>query len=826
MMSFFDSIRKALPVHEPVLVFGLALWVILLAPLVVRRLRLPDIIGMILAGVALGDHGLNILARDETMVLLSTVGLLYIMFLAGLEIDLNQFMRRRSPSLPFGVLTFLVPQIGGTLVGIWLFDFSWPAALLLASLFASHTLVAYPTATRLGIAKNPAVTATVGGTIITDTLALLVLVVVVALSEGNLSWIFWAKFSLSMLVYGFFIAWGVPRLARWYFHQQGDHGSRDFVFILAIAFLSAYLAELAGAETIIGAFFAGLALNRFVPEQSPLMNRIQFVGHTLLIPFFLIGIGMLADLRMIFSTWHVWWVGGSMIVTVLATKWLAAWISQRMLGFSKDEGGVMFALSVPHAAVTLAAVFVGHRIELFNDEILNGTILMILVTCILGPWLVDRYGRRVALHEELAPLKAGETPLRILLPLANPSSAPALMDLAFSIRRSNSTEPVYPITVVTQQGDVTQQVANSERMLSHAVIYASGAGIPVQPVTRVDPNIATGLNRAISELRISTVVIGWTGDPSKRRFALGTVLDQLLHENPQSVIVCRLLLPLNTTRRIILLLPPFVEREKGFGEALRTVHLMASHQDAKLLVVAAGREIKHLEPRMKRIRPAVPTEFQGLSSRALFGGEIGVEKIEKDDLVILMNTREGRLAWSPELSQLPLRLVRRYPSNNVILFYPPEQESEQAIYSGAILLLEPERTVLGIPAMSFEEALDYIIAPHFREKPVAKTIRDLLETNAREYSTEIAKGTILIHSHVPSLSRPWLFFATSKEGLTVPNIDHPVHVMLLLLSPPAWPAEDHLRTLANLARMMHDPDLADRLADVTTFDELREQLDT
>ena len=167
-----------------ILDFALVMVLLLVAPLLSVKLRLPDIAGLILAGVVVGEFGPGIFRLDQTFQLLGKVGLLYLMFLAGLEINLDDFQRYRKPGLVFGTLTFLIPQVLGTLGAVWLLGFGWPKAILLASMFASHTLIPFPIVQRLGLGRNRAVTTTIGGTILTDTAALLVLAVVVRSQNG------------------------------------------------------------------------------------------------------------------------------------------------------------------------------------------------------------------------------------------------------------------------------------------------------------------------------------------------------------------------------------------------------------------------------------------------------------------------------------------------------------------------------------------------------------------------------------------------------------------------------------------------------------------
>lgn len=808
----------ALPVREPVLIFALVMWVLLVAPVLARRMRLPEIIGLILAGILLGEHGLNILERNETIILLGTVGLLYIMFLAGLEIDLDQFVRQRRNSLVFGLLTFAIPMLLGVVVARQLLSFSWPAAFLLASMFASHTLLAYPVVARLGITRNPAVTAAIGGTIITDTLALLVLAIVAAAVAGVLSTGFWILTGTKLILFVLAVIVGIPPLARWYFHRFSDHGTRDFAFVLAIGFLAAYLALLAGLEAIIGAFLGGLALNRSIPQQSPLMNRVQFTGNAIFVPFFLISVGMLVNVRMILSDGRVALVGSAMVLTVIAGKWLAAMLARRWLGFSQAEGRVMFGLSLSQAAATLAAVFVGFRIGVFGDEVLNGAILMILATCLIAPLMVDRFGRELALAEERAPLKPGERPLRILIPLANPDSAPALMDLAFMIRRPQSPEPILPLTVADQGADVAKQVANSERMLGHAVFYASSAGVPVQPVTRIDTNVANGISRAVAELRASTIVIGWTGSAPKRGRGLGSVLDQLLQDNAQAMLVCRLLHPVSTTQRIVVMMPPLIDREPGFGETIRTLKQLARQLSASIHFHAAARDLRQLEASVNRIRPLCPTQFSRMPTDVAMEESLGAEP-DEHDLVVLLSTREGRLAWTPALQRLPLQLSQRFAQSNLVLFFSSEYDPIAEVAGGPISLLAPSRCGLKLVATDFQEAAIQLLTPYLHDIHQIQAAARALNDMAVDAPLELSAGLVLVHAHVDGVDRPLVFFSTLATPIQIGNLTE-VEVIVLLLSPKSLQPEQHLRTLASLAKLLQGETTVERLRHLSCYEDL------
>ena len=389
-----------LPLTDPVLKFLLILVIILAAPLLLNKLRIPHLLGLIIAGAIIGPNGFNLVLRDSSIILSGTAGLLYIMFLAGLEIDLGDFKKNKWKSLTFGMYTFLVPMALGTLVGLYVLNFSMLTSILLASMFASHTLIAYPIISKLGITKDKAVGITVGGTMITDTLALLVLTVIVEMAVGDVDDWFWYRLGAAIILFFAFVMIVFPIVGRWFFKRCEDNVSQ-YIFVLVMVFLGAYLAELAGLESIIGAFLAGMALNRLIPSTSPLMNRVEFVGNAIFIPFFLIGVGMLIDYRAFFTNWDTIKVGAVMIVVATVAKFGAAWLTQKTFRMSVDQRRVIFGLSNAQAAATLAAVMVGYNvilgetpagepIRLLNESVLNGTILMILVTCTMASFSAQK----------------------------------------------------------------------------------------------------------------------------------------------------------------------------------------------------------------------------------------------------------------------------------------------------------------------------------------------------------------------------------------------------------------------------------------------------
>ncbi len=794
-----------LPFQDPVLIVATAFLVFLAVPLLFERLRIPGIIGLIVVGAAIGPNGLGILARDRTIVLLGTVGLLYLMLMVGLELDLADFARHRKRSIVFGLLSFLVPGVLGTLVALGL-GYRLPSALLVGSAFSSHTLLAYPIASRLGIVRNPAVTAALGGTILTEVLALLLLAVVVRSRGGSLGPAFWAELAVPFAIYVVAVLWAVPRIGRWFFRNARHEGAAEFVFVMVALFTVSYLAHYGGVEPIVGALLAGLALNRLIPAQGPLMSRIHFVGNALFIPFFLLSVGMLVDVTALDSR-AAWTFALALTFGVVLTKWAASKATERAFRWSAAEGWVVFGLSVPHAAGTLAIVLVGFDVGLLDQTEVNGVVLMILVTCLAGPWAVERWGRKVALAEERRPAAAGKAPRRILIPLANPATAGALLDLAFLLRGRDADEPLRPLMVVRgEPGRTDEEVAEAERILGHAVVQAAAADVPAIPITRVDSNIAAGIARAAAETRSTVIAIGWDGRRTGARFVFGTVLDQLLEDTRQLVVVARLTHPIAVTRRVVLVLPPAIERHPGFLEAARLANVAAAGMGASLAGLVLG-DRERVAALWGEVRPALPVAWENVEGWDALGGRLE-GMLRAGDLVLVLSARRGTLAWSPRLERLPDRLGTIAPEGFVVLF-PPEAEAPSPA-AGLSEALAPDRVVT-LGDVSFVAAVGRMLAGVLDEE-TARGLANVVVRNEEQFSSEIVPGVVLPHVRLAGLALPLLVLGVSREGVRFPRAAEPARLIFLLVSP-AEHAEEHLRYLAEIARLLSTPGKAEEILD-------------
>ena len=656
------------PFLNPVLIFAFLMGIILIIPLVFVRLRIPTIIGLILAGAAVGPNAGGLLNRDATIVLLGTIGLLYIVFSAGLGIDLNEFNKNRNRSLIFGAISFGFPQLIGAVAAHYFLGFSWTSSILLGSMFGSHTLLAYPIASRMGLTKHEAVIITVGGTIVTDVSALMVLAIISGTANGGIGLMFWVQLFVFLAIFVGIMLWLVPKIGRWFFRNASAGDIGEYLFVLTVVFTGAFLAEVAGLASIIGAFLAGLALNRLIPNQSSLMNRIEFVGQAIFIPFFLISVGMLVDVRVLFQGAEVVTVAISMVVLVTFGKWGASYMASKLFGFSSLAQQMMFGLSVPQAAATLAAVLVGFELGLLNEAVLNGTVIMILVSCFVGSWVTESAGRRLAMQEQLAVPTDAQANQRILVSVANPATVEKLADLALMLHNPQIEEPIRIISVVPEVGDVQASLQREEKRMLPAVQRITAANVPAYPITRIDMNPAQGILRTLTELRITHLIVGWNGRVPQDARIFGNILDYLLKQSRQLLLICKLDYPLNTMQRVVLVTPPNASHEPELGALLDTIKILCQQIGVKVYMMNHTNDSNALQHYMARTKPSVQTEFGMYNQWEDIPQQMGILSV--DDLLMVVSARHDTVSWHSQLDIMPSQVAQQMKDNNFIIAYP------------------------------------------------------------------------------------------------------------------------------------------------------------
>lgn len=800
-----EYLSLSLPFSDPVMIFALVMLIILLAPLIFRKLKIPGLVGIILSGTLVGPSVLGLLERDSTIELLGTVGLLYLMFMAGLSIDLNRFEKLRNRSIGFGIISYLFPAVGAYYLGILFFEYSVATSLLMGAIVGSHTLLAYPIADRLGITKNTAVTMSIGGTLVTDALSLGILAIIAGTAGDAAGPGYWVSFATSVSVFVISAVLILPRLGRWFFRNVKYHNNTDYVFMVAVLFTTAFLAELSGLASIIGAFLAGLLLNRLVPESGTLMSRIQFVGNALFIPFFLISVGMLVDVEVL-GSYDVWEKAIGLMILVFAGKAIASFIIKLVFNYTVEEGLVIYGLTTPQSAATLAVTLLGYDLGFFDQTAVNAVVILILFSCLLGPWLVEKYGRVVAAQEEEKPYNPADAPQRILVPLGNPETSDILMDIAFMVRDQKSAQPIFPLTVARDGVNVEANVAQSEKMLSHAVMHAASAEVPVNPITRVDLNISKGISRAVEERRITNIIIGWNGEVSTKRRVFGSVLDQLLEDVDEMVMVCKIEKPVNIFERLVVAVPPLSSLEIGFRGTVHSLKLMAEQMSVDLVIISTGERERYVRKEIENVKPYVNLEFLTIDRWSSLPLWIDKNNLE-NDLFTLISSREGYISWRPGLDRLPRVISQKYPYLSLITAYSSEIEagSDQGLgYAQNIEILNKSRVKTDLSANSIEDALNEIISGDevFGNVASERITRRLLE-NSADYSPEMMPGVLFYESHTSKVEESALFIGISKKGINSKHTANQAYVIAIFLSPKEMKPQDHLRSLTKITRLIH-----------------------
>ena len=666
-----------LPLEHPVLKFFVILVIILFAPILLNKVKIPHILGLIIAGVIIGPYGINLLQRDSSIILSGTAGLLYIMFLAGMEIDMGDLKKNSLKSIFFGIMTFVIPMALGIFTSMYLLHFSIPASIIVGSMYASHTLISYPIVTKLDVIKNRAVVVAVGGTIITVTLSLLVFAVVVGMAQDELSSFFWTKLAVSVIISSGIILFLFPIIGRWFFKRISDSVSQ-YIFVLVLVFLGAVLAEFAGIEGIIGAFMAGLALNRLVPSTSPLMNRISFVGNAIFIPFFLISVGMLVDYRAFFTNWNTLYVAVIMTVAATLSKYLAAWITQKAFGYTKDEKNIIFGLSNAQAAATLAVVLVGYNvitgytstgepIRLLSDSILNGTIVMILITCTIATIVTQRAAVNISLKDnELTDLEETDRKERILIPLRYPDTIEELINLSALIKSKHNKDGVFGLNVINDASKEESSLKFANRLLDQAAVSASSVDVAMHRLLRYDVNIVNGITSIIKEHRITDLILSVTEKKGMSESFLGNLNEGILTKSNTTTFVYRSSQPMSTIKRHIVIIPQYAEHEIGFPFWLVKVWNIAKNSGATIKFYGNEKTLSIIRDIHKK--HPIEADF------AIFEDwdELPVlsQKIKSDDNLIIILGRRKSLSYNIIMDKIPLYLKKHFLYNSYLLIFP------------------------------------------------------------------------------------------------------------------------------------------------------------
>lgn len=671
------DIASCFPITDPTLIFFVVMLIILFAPIVMGKLRIPHIIGMVLAGVAVGQYGLNILVRDDSFELFGKVGLYYIMFLASLEMDIEGVRRNKGRFGVFGLLTFAVPFIMTYVACITMLHYSVLASLLLGCIMASNTLIAYPIVGRYGLQRKPSVTLSVGSSMISLLMALVSLAAIVAAYGGNTGVMFWLWFVGKFVGYCVLMALLIPRLARWFLRRYSD-AVMQFIFVMSMLFMSAALSEAVGLEGIFGAFVAGLILNRFIPHVSPLMNRIEFIGNALFIPYFLIGVGMLINLRLLFAGGGI--VGVVIMIVVFGTvgKAVAAYLAGWLFRLPVSSGNMMFGLTSAHAAGAIAMLMVGMKMEvepgvpLVTDDMLNGVVIMILFTCIISTIVTERAAQQITLRDKEMPedSTANESEEKVLIPMRYPEYAQRLVNLAMMMRSPKNTTQMVGLNVVYDDDDMPRKQEQGQRLLERMTQYAAAADIHMQTQVRVAANIANGIRHAYKEFRATEILIGMHMHPEVSQKFWGEFHQSLFNGLNSQIIMARLTQPLATIRRIQVAVPSRAQFEPGFYRWLERLCRLGCNLECHTEFF--GREdvlplienyvlSRHHDMRVSYTRMAHWAEMPSLAA-----------SISADNLFVVVTARKGTVSYKNALEFLPDEITRHFSGSNIMIIFPDQ----------------------------------------------------------------------------------------------------------------------------------------------------------
>lgn len=699
LMKFFwnelaESLNKFhLPLTDNIIVFSLLLFIILLSPIILRKVRIPSLIGLILFGVLIGPNGLTfyeIPNADGTLIkvhlisdaimapggfigMFSTFGLLYIMFMAGLELDMQEFRRYKNKSIAFGAFTFFIPLLLGYPVCRYALELNEVASLLTASMFATHTLVAYPIVSKYGISKMEAVAIAIGGTILTDTAVLIILSVIAGSEHGHINTNVLIHLGVTLSIFSLIMFVLVPRIARWFFSKLESEKSSHYIFVLSILFFASFLAEAAGTEKIIGAFVAGLVLNPLIPHSSTLMNRIEFIGNSLFIPFFLIAVGMVVNVNALYQNPWAWAVAGILTAFAIFSKFLAAWATQLSFRMSRTERQVIFGLSTAHAAATLAVIRVGFDKQILGIEIVNGTVLLILITSMVASFVTENAGKKMLIEQSKSePLEGPALRSQHLLVAANQLIGnEQLLDFSILITDKKVINPISVVSVLENDDEAERSIRRSRKHIDDFLHHFSGGEIKAQAMATIDHNFSSGVARVSKELVADIVLINDQKNMNLLKHLVGDDRDHLLDVCEKTVFFCKFSKPFATYRTIALVCPPMAEIEIGFHQWLERILRMSKELKCNMEILSttdtfekimAYRDFRKFGAELKHLAIEMPEDALRL-----------LDNRTEETLLVSTFARKGSVSSFLGMELLPQRMERQFDNLDHIFIYPVQQ---------------------------------------------------------------------------------------------------------------------------------------------------------
>ena len=659
-------------ITDPTLIFFVVLLIILLAPIIMGKLRIPHIIGMVLAGVLIGPYGLNVLERGSSFEIFGQVGLYYIMFLAGLEMDLESVKKNSRHFLIFGLLTCLLPLAMTYAMAMFVLHYSHATSFLLGCIMASNTLIAYPIVGRYGLQRHPSVGLSVGSSMISLFLALVLLAALASLvpTDGNQSGVlFWLLFFLKLAAFMVGSIMIIPRLTRFFLRRYSD-SVMQYIYVLSVMFLSAALTSFIGLEGIFGAFMSGLILNRYIPHVSPLMNRIEFIGNAIFIPYFLIGVGMLINMQTLAQGGDAVWI--VLLIAFIGTfgKAVAAYAASLLFRLPQRDGNMMFGLTSAHAAGAIAMVMVGMRLNLVSDDMLNGVVMMILVTCIISTLMTERASKQIVLDSKVSHPVDENDDEKILLCVKYPDIAPQLLSLSLLMRNQELNRGLVAVNVVYDDEHAAEGREQGLRLLEQLQHQAVAAEVAVQTQVRLASNIANGIKHSFREFACSEIVMGIHVHTERNPKFWGDFIQSLYNGLNRQIILTRFVQPLTTIRRIQVAVPSRAEYEQGFHRWLERLGRFAGQLDCRIEFHGRQESFEFIALYLKRHHPSVRAEYTPMDH----WNELPqlAARIAQDHMFVVVTARKGTISYKNALERLPDELQQYFSGKNLMIIFPDQ----------------------------------------------------------------------------------------------------------------------------------------------------------
>ncbi|MFN3604368.1 MAG: cation:proton antiporter [Leptonema sp. (in: bacteria)] len=663
--------------------FTIIFFLISVIPILFKRMNLPFVFGFILFGMVLGPHGLALIERTPVIEFFSKIGLLYIMFLAGLELDFREFQKNKHKSIVFGSLTFWVPLFIAFFLCYKILHFDFLASLMVSIMFSTHTLLAYPIVSKYNLVKREEVAITVGGTIITDTLVLLLFIFIVNHSKGKLDYEFTLQFLLIFAIFYMIMFYLIPKISSWFFQKIESEKYIQLAYVFSVIFFSVYLAEISYLEPIIGAFAAGLALNRMIPNTSLLMQRIDLIGNAIFIPIFMIFVGMVIDVNLLFKDIQTLKIALILSFGAILSKGVASYILKLFYPFNWKQVNLIFGLSSAHAAATLAVILVGYELNLVDEYILNGTIILIMFTSLFSSLLTEHTSKKILLEEEkeIEKIKELDTQETILIPVVNLETMHRLIELSLLMVPPNSSNSLNILTVVPNDELAESNILNTKSKIENFLMNNSPESInKFNIITAIDQNPVSGIAIKAKEIMAEMVVLGW---PSRtnilEKFFAGEKLQNMIHTIYKNIFICNLENPITWNHRIMFFLGEYSEKEPGFEFVFRKITLLCKKLSIPMYILCNQNTQNAVQEFLKNFKNKIEIHFISFLWKDFEDLDLVLNNVRLEDLVIFLCSRKGYVSYINAYDSIFEKLNKYLKNNNKIVIYPQQRILEKVI---------------------------------------------------------------------------------------------------------------------------------------------------